>query len=184
MPTTRQLALRWLPPKEAALNHVVCRIPLAAPRMRAYQAFGVQFDDVRSAVFMLGAEVWSPDRLSVGERTIVGRQTLLDCRGGVRLGRSVNVSSQVMIMTAKHLVNDPAFEASFEPVAIGDRAWIAVRAILLGGVTIGEGAVVAAGAVVTANVEPYTIVGGIPARPIGRRSPNLEYELGYRPNWL
>jgi putative colanic acid biosynthesis acetyltransferase WcaF len=184
VPTARELALRWLPPKEAALNHAVCRIPFATPRMRAYQALGVRFDDVRSAVFMLGAEIWSPQRLSVGAHTIVGRQSVLDCRGGVRLGRSVNIGSQVMVMTAKHLVDDPDFDAVYEPVTVGDRAWIAVRATILGGVTIGAGAVVAAGAVVTGDVAPHTIVGGVPARPIGNRTPELRYDLDYRPNWL
>jgi len=56
-------------------------------------------------------------------------------------------------------------------------------ATVLGGVTIGEGAVVTANATVTKDVAPYTIVGGTPAREIGSRDPNQTYELDYRPNW-
>ncbi|HMS72434.1 MAG TPA: hypothetical protein PKB03_05320, partial [Baekduia sp.] len=65
----------------------------------------------------------------------------------------------------------------------GDRAWVALGATVLGGVTIGEGAVVAAGAVVTKDVEPYSVVGGVPAVKIGDRSRGLRYELDYRPSW-
>jgi maltose O-acetyltransferase len=68
-------------------------------------------------------------------------------------------------------------------VRIGDRVWIAYRAIILPGVTIGEGAVVGAGSVVTKDVEPYTIVAGNPARVVNKRSPNLHYALNYQP-WL
>jgi acetyltransferase-like isoleucine patch superfamily enzyme len=178
------LALRWLPPKEAALNHLVCRIPLVSPRMRAYQALGVRFDDVRSTTFMLGTSVTAPHGISVGAHTIVGQRCWLDGRGGVRLGRSVNVGSQTMFMTAKHVIDDPDFDARYDPIEVGDRAWLAVRVTVLGGVVIGEGAVVAAGAVVTADVPPFAVVGGVPARQLGERSRDLRYELGYRPNWL
>lgn len=173
-----------LPPPEAFLNHMVNRIPLAALRMRCYAFAGVRFDDPRTGVIMLGTEVWKPSRLSIGVHTIVGRGCLLDARGGLRLGRSVNVSSFTRFMSAKHVVDDPDFEAAFAPIVVGDRAWIALGATVLGGVTIGEGAVVAAGAVVTRDVDPYTIVGGVPAFPIGNRNRDLRYELSYRPNWL
>ena len=71
---------------------------------------------------------------------------------------------------------------------IGDRVWIGYRAIVLPGVSIGEGAVVGAGAVVTKNVESYAIVAGNPAREIGLREQvdgvkEIHYELDYRP-WL
>jgi maltose O-acetyltransferase len=87
-------------------------------------------------------------------------------------------------MTAKHLVQDPDFTAAFEPAVVGDRVWIALGATILGGVTIGEGAVVAANATVTADVAPFAIVAGTPARVIGRRTSELRYHLDYRPDWL
>ncbi len=68
-------------------------------------------------------------------------------------------------------------------MTIGDRVWIAYRAVILPGVTIGEGAVVAAGAVVSRDVAPYTIVAGNPAQPVGTRSRDLDYRLDYSP-WL
>lgn len=178
------LLYRYAPPPEVLLNQVVNRIPLASARMRAYQALGVRLADPRSGVIMLRTEVFKPGRLELGPRSIVGRHCLLDARGGIRIGADVNVSSYARLMTAKHRVDDPDFEAAFEPAVLGDRVWVALGATVLGGVTIGEGAVVAAGAVVTKEVDPYTIVGGVPARPIGERPRDLRYRLGYRPNWL
>jgi acetyltransferase-like isoleucine patch superfamily enzyme len=70
------------------------------------------------------------------------------------------------------------FGSVSEPVVIEDYAWLSCRSVVLPGVTVGKGAVVAAGAVVTKPVEPYTIVGGVPAKPIGKRTANLEYTLG------
>jgi acetyltransferase-like isoleucine patch superfamily enzyme len=173
-----------LPSREFLLNHVVNRIPLVGTRMRAYARLGVDFEDVRTTAIMLGTEVWNAQGLRIGADSVIGRDCLLDARGGIVLGRSVNVSTHTRFMTAKHLVNSPGFEAEFTPAVVGDRVWIALGATVLGGVTIGEGAVVAAGAVVTSDVAPYTIVGGVPARAIAERTRDLRYELNFRPDWL
>jgi acetyltransferase-like isoleucine patch superfamily enzyme len=184
MPTPPpQSVLRWLPPPDALVNAVVPRIPLAPLRMRALRAAGARIEEPATTTVMLGTEVWSARGLEIGARSIVGRHCLLDARGGIRIGRDVNVTSYTRFMTAKHDVDDPAFTAVFEPIVVGDRAWIALGATILGGVTIGEGAVVAAGAVVTADVEPYAVVGGVPARKLRERSRELDYRLGYRPVW-
>ncbi len=66
-------------------------------------------------------------------------------------------------------------------VIIGDRVWIGYGALILPGVKLGEGAVVGAGAVVTKDVEPFTIVAGNPARKIGERTKELRYRLNYDP---
>ncbi|HST39707.1 MAG TPA: acyltransferase [Conexibacter sp.] len=175
---------RYLPPKEFTLNHAVNRIPFITPRMLAYERAGVRFEDAGLSTFMLGTEVWTPERLTVGAHTIVGRDCLLDARGGITIGRNVNITSYSLLMTAKHTLDAPDFIDEYAPIEIHDRAWLALRCTVLGGVTIGEGAVVAAGAVVTRDVAPFTVVGGIPARPVGERSSALTYELHYRPNWL
>jgi maltose O-acetyltransferase len=83
-------------------------------------------------------------------------------------------------------VDSPSFEARYEPIAIDDWAWIATNAIVLAGVTIGEAAVIAAGAVVTKDVPPYSIVGGNPAKTIGeRKKQQFDYVPGnYHPPFL
>ena len=177
-------ARRWLPPPEFVLNHVVNRIPLVGVRMAAYEAFGVQLADRRRSTIMLGTEVWEPKRLRLGVDTIVGRDCLLDARGGIALGDRVNVTSNSLFMTAKHEVDEPGFPATFDPIVVEDQAWVALGSTILGGVTIGEGAVVAAGSVVTRDVDPRAIVAGVPAVFVRERAPGAEQETGYRPNWL
>jgi maltose O-acetyltransferase len=74
-------------------------------------------------------------------------------------------------------MNDPNFGCESAPVVIEDFAWISCRTVVLPGTRIGKGAVVAAGAVVTKDVEPYSIVAGVPAKKIGERSRDLNYYL-------
>lgn len=174
---------RWLPTPEWVLNHIVNRLPYAAWRIAGYRLLGVHFEDPSTGCLMLGVEVNHPSRLSVGRNTVVGPDALLDARGGITLGANVNVTGGARFQTAKHLVQDPGFDAVYEPIVVGDRAWIALGATVLGGVTIGEGAVVAAGATVTRDVPPFAIVAGTPAAQVGTRTRDLDYELGYRPNW-
>jgi acetyltransferase-like isoleucine patch superfamily enzyme len=177
-------ARRLVPPGEYLMNALASHIPLYATRMRAYRAFGVHFEEIESTTFMLGTEVFKPKGLHVGPHTIVGRRCLLDCRGAeIRLGRNVNVGSQAMLICAKHDVQSPTFAWAASPIVVHDYAWVSVRAIVLGGVTIGEGAVVAGGTVVTKDVEPYAIVGGSPARKLGERTRDLRYDQLHQPNW-
>lgn len=183
MSVARTLALRYLPHPDWLLNHLVARVPIASWRMRLYQLGGVRLDDARSGCIMLGTEVSHAWRLKLGRRSIIGPGCLMDARGWITIGPDVNISSHTRIQTAKHDVQDPDFVASFAPVDIERRVWIGLGATVLGGVRIGEGAVVAAGAVVTKNVPPFAIVAGVPATVIGERRKDLRYELGYRPNW-
>jgi putative colanic acid biosynthesis acetyltransferase WcaF len=179
-----RLLRQYAPPPDVLLSLLANHLPYAAWRMRAYRAFGVRFADPRTATIMLGTEVFEPERLSIGHRSIIGRQCLIDARGGIEIGDDVNVSSYSRMMTAKHLIHDPEFPAAYGAIVVERRAWIALGATVLGGVTIGEGAVVAANATVTRDVPPFAIVAGTPATVVGERAQPQTYELGYRPNWL
>jgi putative colanic acid biosynthesis acetyltransferase WcaF len=174
---------RGLPPEDWLLNHVVCRIPLVASRMSWYARFGVDLEDHHTGVIMLGSQVHEPKRLRVGRNCAIGKQCVLDARGDITIGRDVNISSHAQLQTAKHLIDDPDFAHDYSPITIGDRAWIAEGAMVLGGVTIGEGAIVTARSVVTKDVAAFSVVGGVPARPIRERSRDLRYHLSWRPNW-
>jgi acetyltransferase-like isoleucine patch superfamily enzyme len=125
-----------------------------------------------------GFEVRSPWKLKVGKGTVIGHNALLDARMGLTIGSNVNISNEVMIWSLHHDYNDANFAAVGEPVIIEDYVWLCSRSVILPGVTIGKGAVVAAGAVVTKNVMPYTVVGGVPAKQIAKRNEELTYDLG------
>jgi acetyltransferase-like isoleucine patch superfamily enzyme len=142
-------------------------------RAMVLRLLGAQID--RSSVLYSGFEIRSPRKLKIGANTVIGHRATLDARGGLSIGNHVNFSSEVMIWTAQHDYRSPAFDTDFKPVFIGDYVWLGPRSIILPGVTVAEGAVVAAGAVVTKDVEPYAVVGGVPARKIADRPGNLNY---------
>jgi acetyltransferase-like isoleucine patch superfamily enzyme len=152
------------------------RVPSQTFR-RAFYRWVLGMSLPKSSYIYRGAEVRDGARIVVGERTMIGTDAILDGRGGIRLGNDVNLSSQVAIWTMQHDPRDPAFKVVSAPVVVEDHAWLSFRCTLLPGVTVARGAVVAAGAIVTADVPPYTIVAGIPARPIGTRTHDLRYRL-------
>lgn len=163
------------------MNRWVNKVPSHRVRQGAYRQAGMTIGP-GTAVFR-DVEVLHPWMISIGARCVVGWWCLLDGRGGLTIGDDVNISSYTIIHTATHDIQSPGFEAYRAPVVIEDRAWLSTRALVLPGVRVGEGAVVAAGAVVTKDVPPYTIVGGAPAVEVGRRTSELTYELSYRPAW-
>ncbi|SDS99729.1 Acetyltransferase (isoleucine patch superfamily) [Mucilaginibacter mallensis] len=125
-----------------------------------------------------GFEVRSPWKLKIGNSSVIGHNALLDARRGLTIGNNVNLSNEVMIWTSHHDYNSAVFETVGKEVIIEDYVWLCSRAVILPGVTIGRGAVVAAGAVVTRDVAPFTVVGGVPAKPIATRNRELIYDLG------
>ncbi len=131
-----------------------------------------------SSVLYGGAEIRNCRGLKIGENTCIGHHAVLDARGGLEFGRNVNVGSGVWIWTEEHDPNDPDFAVVGGKVVIEDYAWLASRATILPKVRIGEGCVVAAGAVVTKDMPAWSIVGGVPATVIGQRNRNMRYQLG------
>lgn len=120
-------------------------------------------------------EVLFPYGLEIGRNSTVGWFSLLDARGRIVIGDNVTIASYVKIITESHDTWSKDFKAIFRSVVIDDYAWICTGATIQQGVTIGKGAVVAAGAVVTKDVPSYSIVGGVPAKVIGKRTEELDY---------
>ncbi len=144
-----------------------------------------------------------PSGIEIGSNTVIGNDAFLDGRSyrvwakgenkvwgylkdfiapanrPLRIGSNVSIAGEVRIFTMEHDINDPLFKEVAAPVVIDDYAVIGTRVTILPGVHIGRGAVVASGAVVTKDVDPYTIVGGVPARPIGHRQKDLRYTLTF-----
>lgn len=121
-----------------------------------------------------------PD-IFIGNNSVINRKCYLDGRGGIKIGNNVNISSEVLILTATHDAQDPKFPCIIKKVKIEDNCWIGSRSIIMPGVTINKGAVVAAGAVVTKDVPEFSIVGGIPAKFIKKRNKDIKYLSKYFP---
>lgn len=111
--------------------------------------------------------IYDPQHLEFGDQVDVGEFTHIRANGGLRIGSRVLIAANVTITTREHPVDLPRWSVTKDaPIVIEDDVWIGASAVVLPGVTIGKGAVIAAGAVVTSDVDPFTVVAGVPARPI------------------
>lgn len=89
---------------------------------------------------------------------------MLDGRKGLQIGDNVTIAYEAIIWTLNHDYNDIHFCGKGNAVVIGNFSWICSRSIILPGIRVGEGAIVASGAIVTKDVPEYAIVAGIPAK--------------------
>ena len=127
--------------------------------------------------FERGVQITARGGVRLGSNCNINDGVLLDGGGGLVIGSFVNVSPRAELFTTEHDPDSPVFEGRSREVVIGDRAWIAARAIVLPGTTVGEGAVVAAGAVAHGEIAPWSIVAGNPARVVRSRSSEAQAEL-------
>lgn len=157
-----------------ATNHIISHIPSYTLRRAWYRhVLGWR---IGSDVFILmgqyvqmaGARS-SGRKVSIGNGSVINYGCLLYTTGGLIIGEHVSISSGVWLVTGSHDISSPDFATSYTPIVIGNYAWIGMRATILAGVTIGDGAVIMAGAVVTHDVPPYTVVGGVPAKVVKQR---------------
>ena len=150
-------------------------IPIHTIRFVLYRSvFGV--DIPRDSTIYWRCRFFDPYGVHIGHNSIVGNDAFLDGRNGLYIGNNVSIAAQVLILTMEHDLSSPTFGVMGGPVFIEDRVYIGSRVTILPNVRVGVGAVVASGAVVTKNVEPWTVVGGVPAKFIKRR-PVLNYVL-------
>lgn len=167
---------------EVFILHVVGYIPLHFIRKFFYVLGGIRMG--WGSTIHMKTVFYNPWNIRIGKDSIVGEGAVLDGRDKLIIGNHVDIASEVMIYNAEHDVHDDKFKAIFAPVEIEDYVFIGPRAIILPGIKIKKGAVVGAGAVVTKDVAEFTIVGGVPAKPIGeRKNKNPQYKLG-RAAWF
>jgi len=163
-----------------AVNNVVPTVPSYTFRHGAYRRlWGIEIG--RGSSIHMHVSV-TGRRIQIGKDTAIGRRCYLDGRGGLEIGDSVSVSPDVHFITASHDIDDPQFGSVVAPIVVEDYVWIGSRATILPGVTLQYGCVVAAGAVVTHDVEKFDVVAGVPARPTGRRrKPGMSYKATWFP---
>jgi putative colanic acid biosynthesis acetyltransferase WcaF len=144
----------------------ICFKRLAILRTWILRAFGAKV----SLVWMEGS-VWieMPWDLEIGQCCSFGARTHLYNLGGLKIGNHVVISQDVYLCGGTHDYTDPTYPLIRRKITVGDYVWIAAGAFIHPGVTIGEGAVVGARAVVTRDVQPWTVVAGNPARVIKKR---------------
>ncbi|NJL30587.1 MAG: acyltransferase [Phycisphaerales bacterium] len=112
--------------------------------------------------------------IDIGEKVSVNPYTILYGHGGLKIGSRTRIAAHCVIIPANHRIEDPAQPMmdqglTCEGITIGEDVWIGAGVKVLDGVNVGDHAVLAAGAVVAKDVEAWSIVGGVPAKPIGVR---------------
>lgn len=141
------------------------------------------FDSIRYKVYRMAGincshscKIWGPltirpiggaGNISIGESTFINTNVRFGAPGNISIGDRVQIGPGVMIETASHGLrydSEKGRGTYITNVAIEDEVWIGAGVIIAGEVTIGKGAVVAAGAVVTSDVAPNSLVGGVPAK--------------------
>lgn len=120
--------------------------------------------------------VGKAENLSIGNNTFITKTVEFACHEKITIGHNVVINDHAKLLGATHDLNDPTWPMVMKPIVVGNFAWIASNAIILPGVTIGEGAVIGAGAVVSKDVPAYMIASGNPAQLSSKsRCQNLNY---------
>ncbi|USK28395.1 acyltransferase [Bacillus sp. CMF21] len=162
----------------AIFNFLIPHIPIHKARIIAYRLLGIKIG--KNSTMLRPIFFYNPFKIIIGDNCALNDHLVLDGRGKLVIGNNVNISPYVKIYTAEHDINSPSFAYIEGQVLIEDYVWISTNAMIMPGVTIKEGTVVAAGAVVTKDTEPYSIVGGIPAKKIGERNKDLNYHPNFK----
>lgn len=163
------LLLLWL--------RIVGLVPLHSFRRLFYRLAGMRMGG--GSTIHMGARFYEPKHITIGQGTIIGDHVTLDGRATLTIGNHVAFASEVMVFNSQHDMADPHFTAVSKPTVIDDYVFVGPRAIILPGVHVGKGAVIAAGAVVTKDVPPRAMMAGVPAKKIGDRPlAELHYRLG------
>lgn len=148
------------------VNIIVSHLPSRHLRLFLLNSLGAKIGKVS---FFGQFEIRNPKGLYIEDGCSIGPRVRFDARKGLTIKKNVTIAAEVMIWTLHHDYNDDYFKTTGNPVTIEEYAWICSRVIILPGVKIGKYAVIASGSVVTKDVPPYAIVGGIPAKIIGER---------------
>lgn len=115
------------------------------------------------------AKIWSPENLSVGEGSTIGPRVNVYNQGAISIGFRVIISQDVTLCASTHDYNDPVHPLLLRPITIQDHAWICAEAFIGPGVTVGQGAVIGARAVLIKDAEPWCVYAGNPAVKIKER---------------
>ena len=148
-------------------NYFVSHIPCLWLRMNVLRLMGGAISS--KTIIDMHWHVMGVKKLNIGRHCHINRNCMLDARGGLKIGNNVSISHNVCLVTGSHNFNTPDFKYVDGPIIVDDNVWIGLNVTVLKNVHIGEGAVVAAGALVTKDIPPFEVWGGVPAKKIGDR---------------
>jgi maltose O-acetyltransferase len=157
--------------RDLVLNGIVASVALPRGlRWRVLRALGMEVSpsSINARVFFGGR------RVRIGEGTFINYDVFIDNAAAVHIGSRVSFGQGVRVVTGTHEIGTDDRRAgayTSAPVRVEDGAWVGAYATLLPGVTVGSGAMVAAGALVTKDVPPDTLVAGVPAVVLRRLAP-------------
>lgn len=136
-------------------------------RIALLKLFGAKVE--WSSNVLPSCRIWQPWRLEMGAYACLSQR--VDCYNAdwIRIGAQATVSQDVFLCTASHDTSTTNMELVTAPISVGAQSWVCARAVVMPGVSIGEGAVVGCAAVATKDVIPWTVVGGNPAKFIKKR---------------
>lgn len=158
-------------------NSVICHCPSLRIRRGWLKLLGMKI--MGNVMFYEGFHIRNPKGIIIEDGVSIGPKVLLDGRCGLHIKKSAVIAYDAIIWSLNHDYNDLHFCVKGAPVEIGEYAWICSRSIILPGIKIGKGAVVASGAIVTKDVPDFAIVAGIPAKVVGHRDVK-DYCYGYK----
>ena len=150
----------WYIASELFFEHGL--FPVRWPKVLLLKAFGARVG--KGLVIKPSVRIKFPWRLTIGDHCWIGESVWIDNLANVAIGDHVCVSQGAYLCTGSHDFRSSSFDLIFRPIKIGSGVWIAARAVILCGVTIGGNSIVTAGSVVHRNVSPGWIVSGNPAR--------------------
>jgi len=154
------------------ISYLMLFRPFCGPLFRYWRSFVLRLWGAkigRRCAIAAKASIWAPWNLEVGDYVAIADEAEIYNVSKITMGNHVTVSQGAYLCTASHDITRRLKPLVHKPIRVDDFSWICARSIVLLGVHLGEGAVVSAGAVVTKNVEPWTVVGGNPAKFIKKR---------------
>lgn len=166
------------------INNLILNIPLQSLRLLFFKILSINNTVNFKINILKGVRVLNPRNIVFGKNIRINKGVLLDGRGAkIFIGNNVDIAVDSIIWTLSHDPNDDYHSTFAREVIIEDYVWIGAKSIIMPGVKIGKGAVVAAGSVVTKDVASMDIVGGTPAKYIKKRENKLSYTIKTRTPW-
>ncbi|MDR0837613.1 MAG: hypothetical protein LBM94_05350 [Propionibacteriaceae bacterium] len=155
--------------------HIASYVPVQAFRILVLRLWGARIG--RGVAISHGLTVRGARALVIEDDVYIAESVVLDARGGLSIGASTSINAGAQLWSAQHDWQDADFAYVKSTTSVGHHCWICSRAVVLPGVSVGNGTVVGAGAVVSTSLPEWHLAVGVPAAAIRERPKGLQYRL-------